>query len=70
MDIPDGLLITIKDVRLAGHCVRGAKAWFEHHGFDFHDVIGDGVLASDMVATGDEQGIRVVRLKLERDSRG
>lgn len=70
MDVPDDLRITIKDVRLAGHCVRGAKDWFQNHNFNFEDVIRDGVLARDMVATGDEQGIRVVQMKLEREING
>jgi hypothetical protein len=69
MDVPDDLRITIRDVRLAGHCARGARDWFERYGFDFHAVLGDGVPGRDMIATGDEQGIRVVMLKLERESR-
>ena len=70
MDVPDDLRITIKDVRLAGHCVRGAKEWFERYGFDFGRVLQEGVLASEMIATGDEQGIRVVRMKIEREQHG
>lgn len=29
----DDPIITINDVRLAGHCTAGARTWFDTHGF-------------------------------------
>lgn len=65
----DEPVITITDVRRAGHCVSGARAWFERHGLDFRAFLRDGIPAADMLATGDGQGIQVVeRTRARRDS--
>lgn len=69
-DIPEDMMITIKDVRQAGHCVRGAKEWCERNDLDFRRLIGDGLTAREVAATGDEHGLRTVRLKLERTNNG
>jgi hypothetical protein len=56
------LTITITDVRRAGYCASGARKWFEAHGFDFRQVIKNGVSAEALLATGDGLAERVVRL--------
>lgn len=60
-------IITIDDVRKAGHCVRGAKTWFESYNLDFADFIRNGIAASRLLATGDAFADQVVNLRLERD---
>lgn len=61
----DVMVIRIKDIQNAGHCVRGARRWFEHYGFDFKDVLANGVPARAFLATGDGQAENVVRIKLQ-----
>lgn len=61
------MIVTINDVRAAGHCVRGARAWFEQHGFDFQDFVRNGIDAERLVASGDALAARVVEMKRERE---
>jgi hypothetical protein len=63
------LLITIDDVRRAGHCVAGIRRWFETHQLDFRDFLRNGIPAEKMLATGDGQGQQVVERTIERRSR-
>lgn len=67
MDAPAGLIITIGDVSKAGYCARGARRWFEDHGFDFRNIIRNGVTAEALLATGDAMAERVVSARLARD---
>ncbi len=68
--VPKGLIITINDTRLAGHCVSGVKAWFEDYGLDFRTFIREGISAEKFLATGDALAVRIVELKLEREHHG
>lgn len=63
----DDPLITITDVRRAGHCVSGARRWFEAYGIDFKAFLTNGVPASVMMATNDALGMRVVDIKRQTD---
>lgn len=56
----DDFTVTIDDVRGAGHCVRGAKQWFEGYGLDFREFLDAGMTASTLLATGDAYAIQVV----------
>lgn len=56
----DDFTVTIDDVRGAGHCVRGAKQWFDGYGLDFRSFLESGIAASKLLATGDAYGIQVV----------
>lgn len=72
MTEPVDPLVTIDDIRRAGHCPRGAKAWFEAHGLDFRTFVkpverGGGLPASVLLATGDALAEQVVRRKRERE---
>jgi hypothetical protein len=64
----ENLTITIDDVRVAGHCARGAKTWFDDYGLDFRDFLINGIAATKFLATGDGLAERIVRLKLDRDN--
>lgn len=55
--------ITITDVRRAGHCVTGARAWFERHGLDFRDFIKSGIAEETFLASGDALAVAVVEHK-------
>lgn len=58
--------ITLDDVVKAGHCVRGAKDWFVGQGFDWRDVVRNGVSEADLLATGDGLAERVIEAKRAR----
>ena len=60
--------VTIDDIRKAGHCVKGAKAWFERHDLDFRDFLKNGIDVDELLASGDSLAEQVVRSKRERDS--
>jgi hypothetical protein len=64
----DSLIITINDVRSAGHCARGARAWFEGHGLDFRAFLRDGIPAVTVLAIGDGWADQVIRRTLERQN--
>lgn len=66
MDAPDDMVITISDIRAAGHCPSGIKRWFDAQGLDFRDFLKNGIPAKDFLASGDGQAEQVVRRKLER----
>jgi hypothetical protein len=66
MDAPDGLIITITDIRRAGFCPSGIREWFEGKGFDFRDVLKNGISATRLLATGDGRAERVVASVIRR----
>ncbi|TIW05730.1 MAG: hypothetical protein E5V74_01705 [Mesorhizobium sp.] len=55
--------VTISDVRRAGHCVSGAKAWFDRHDLDFRDFIKNGIDEETFLASGDALAAGVVEHK-------
>lgn len=63
MSDPEGIRIYPKHIRAAGMCMLpGAKTWFERYGLDWKDFIRNGVAIEDVIATGDELGMQVVRI--------
>ena len=54
------LIITINDVRAAGLCVNGSRAWFARHGLDFRVFLREGLDADTLLATGDAMALHVV----------
>lgn len=65
-EIPDPI-VTITDIRKAGHCPAGARAWFGAHDLDFRAFLKDGLPASTLLATGDAYAEQVVSRKRERE---
>lgn len=62
--------ITISDIRKAGHCVSGAKRWFEGHHLDFRAFLKDGIDAETLLATGDQLAQDVINHKRGRNTNG
>ena len=60
--------ITIDDVMVAGHCVRGAKRWFEEYEFDFRVFLNEGISAYDFLSTRDGHAVGIARHKLGRSN--
>lgn len=54
--------ITINDVRRAGHCVKGAREWFERHDLDFVEFLRNGIDETEFLASGDALAIHVVEI--------
>lgn len=59
--------VTIDDVRKAGHCVAGARRWFDAHGLDFRKFLKEGIPVEDFLASGDALAQQVVDRKLTRE---
>jgi hypothetical protein len=64
-----GVRVTINDIRLAGHCVSGARDLFRAYDIDFREFIRNGMDSDDFLATGDAFAKQVVERKMEREAR-
>lgn len=64
MDAPADLLITIDDIRKAGHCPKGARRAFDAAGADFRSFLKNGMLAPQFIAMGGGLAEQVVEWKL------
>lgn len=54
-------IITVTDIRQAGHCATGIRDWFERQGFDFRDFLKNGIDEDRLRATGDGQILAVLK---------
>lgn len=62
---PPGRRIYLRHVKASGFCiVPGAKNWFELHGFNWKDVVRNGVPIEDIMAIDDALAKRVVATAL------
>lgn len=61
--------ITIDDVRRAGHCVKGARKWFDSYGLDFRTFLKEGISEEDFLATGDGIAAEIVMHKKQNEAR-
>lgn len=52
--------ITMADIMTTGHCPKGVRSWFNANDLDFRKFMREGIMASEMLATGDGQGAQVV----------
>lgn len=57
----------MRHARALGYCARGVRTWCSQHGVDFQRLITDGIPADEIIAIGDELGMRVVRLAMQED---
>lgn len=69
MEIPADLVITMDDICKAGFCARKTPWWFSQHGLDFRHFHKNGILATDLAATGDAIALQVIQRTMDR-SRG
>lgn len=63
----DDPIIRVADIRATGHCVRGARRWFNMNGLDFSKFMDEGLPASELLKTGDSLAQQVVEARLKRD---
>ena len=47
------MIVTVTDIRRAGHCVPGIWRWFNAQGLDFRDFLTNGIDAEILAATKD-----------------
>lgn len=60
--------IFMEDIRRSGHCISGAKVWLGQNGWDFKDVLKNGLNALELREKHDGNGDQVLRSTLR--SRG
>lgn len=63
-------LITINDIRRAGFCVNGARAWFQGRKLDFRTFLREGISEDTLAATGDPLAAAVIANKHKAEQRG
>ena len=56
------MMITMRDVRAAKMCSRGARAFARRHNLDWETFLRDGVPAESLLATGDAMALKVVEI--------
>lgn len=56
----DDFIIRMPDLRAALMCSRGARYFFERHNLDWQDFLKNGILASQLLATGDHMALTLV----------
>lgn len=62
MPSAEPLIVTMRDVRAAKGCSRGARAFCLRHGIDWGAFLRDGISAEALIATGDAQAIALVEV--------
>lgn len=53
------VIVTMRHVRQARLCARGARAFFQRHGLDYSRFVSCGLPAEQIRATGDAQALLV-----------
>lgn len=56
------LIVTMKDVRAAKGCSRGARMFCQTHGIDWNSFLKEGIPASVLTATGDAMALNLVKV--------
>jgi hypothetical protein len=60
------MIVTMRDVRAAKMCSRGARDFLKRHGFDWADFLENGVTPEQLEATGDPMAIKVAEVSRGR----
>lgn len=58
----DDFLVTISDLKKVGACHKGTREWAANVGLDWLKFVSKGILASELLATGDHFAERAVML--------
>ncbi|EBC4877323.1 hypothetical protein C2W27_14345 [Salmonella enterica] len=53
-------VITMAQIRAAGGCASGVRAFFSRYGLDFRAFMANGIEAETLLATGDALAVDVV----------
>ena len=60
-------VIYLKDARELGGCVNGWQFFLESNGFNWKDVVMNGILASQLLATDDAMAEELVQFVYTRE---
>lgn len=61
--------VTMAEIRELHFCASGARTWCARYGFDFRQLVQEGLDAEAVAATGDDLGMRAAALALEKAER-
>ena len=56
------LVVTMRDVRAARMCSKGAREFFSRHNMDWNKFLREGLPASEFERTGDAMALQVVEV--------
>ena len=56
------MIITMRDIRAAGMCSKGARKWFNRNGLEWSEFLKDGIDSDEILKTGDAMGKRVIEV--------
>lgn len=56
------VIVTMRHVRKAHMCARGARQWFDRYGLDYAQFLREGLPADQLLATGCALARRVVEV--------
>lgn len=62
--VPADIIVTVADVRRSKKCMSGAREFAALHGYDYNRFLAEGIPASQILKTGDPDGVAIVRDKL------
>lgn len=62
--------VTMADLREAKLCASGAREWCQRYGFDFRELVRDGLPADAVAETQDQFGLAVAKLAMQRANSG
>lgn len=70
MTEPKDVIVRIQDARdIHGGCIEGWKLFVSSHGFDFKDVVRNGLTAQQLINTGDIMAIELANIMVRKANR-
>lgn len=60
------VIVTLKDVRAAKMCAKGAREFFKRHNLDWSAFVKDGIDSEILEMTGDAMALKVVEVARAR----
>lgn len=70
MITPESVIVTMSDAReYQDGCVAGWKTFVEAHGFDFKQVVKEGLTARQLIDTGDQMAIDLADYAIRKQTR-
>lgn len=58
----EAVKVTMKHIRQARQCSRGARTWFERHNLSWEQFLREGIEATKFEETGDPMAIKVAEI--------
>lgn len=60
------MIITMRDVRAAKACAKGAREFFKRHNLDWAEFLRSGIDAATLEKTGDAMALHVIEVARAR----